>query len=165
MKTSLYILAAEYREAADKLTDLDLDEQTLSDTLESIAGGLDTKAENLAKLIRELKSHEERASTEAKRIQERAQRFTSRREWLSEYLKDSLIHAGRLKIEMPYFTVSVRKNPAAVVIDDEKALPRDYWVTPTPESRPDKKRIAQALKEGLSVPGARSVSGQSLQIK
>lgn len=165
MSAPLYILSAEYREAAEKLTDLELDEQTLTDTLESLSGELDAKVENIAKLIRELEGDEQKASTEAKRIQERMEHFAKRKERLSTYLKDSLIHACRLKIEMPCFTVSVRKNAPAVVIDDEKVLPAPYWVAPVPTPRPDKKRIAQEIKGGLSVPGARLVASQSLQIK
>ena len=39
--TSLYDIAAEYRQTADKLADLDLDEQTISDTLEGMSGALE----------------------------------------------------------------------------------------------------------------------------
>ena len=39
--TQLYIIAQEYKDAADKLADLDLDAQTIADTLEGLAGDLD----------------------------------------------------------------------------------------------------------------------------
>ena len=39
--TALYELAAEYRADAEKLADMDLDEQTLADTLEGLGGELE----------------------------------------------------------------------------------------------------------------------------
>ena len=49
--TALYLLAEEYRAAAEKLADLDLDEQTVADTLESLAGSVEVKATNVAMFL------------------------------------------------------------------------------------------------------------------
>ena len=54
--TALYELAHDYRNAADKLADLDLDPQTIEDTLESLSGDLEVKATNTAMLIRNLEA-------------------------------------------------------------------------------------------------------------
>lgn len=37
--TALYLIAAEYRNAAEQLANLDLDPQTVADTLEGMSGG------------------------------------------------------------------------------------------------------------------------------
>jgi hypothetical protein len=39
--TALYEIAHQYRADADKLADMDLDEQTLADTLDSLSGDLE----------------------------------------------------------------------------------------------------------------------------
>ena len=54
--TALYLLAEEYRAAAEKLADLDLDEQTVADTLESLAGSVEVKATNVAAFARNLEA-------------------------------------------------------------------------------------------------------------
>jgi hypothetical protein len=48
---NLFELAIDYRESAAKLADMELDEQTLIDTLESLGGELEAKATNTAMLI------------------------------------------------------------------------------------------------------------------
>lgn len=46
--TALFQLAAEHRALSDKLHDLDLDDQTIADTLESEGGDLVEKCKNVA---------------------------------------------------------------------------------------------------------------------
>ena len=57
--TQLFVLAGEYRSAAQKLADLDLDEQTVADTLESLSGDLEVKATNVAMFARDLEARAE----------------------------------------------------------------------------------------------------------
>ena len=54
--TALYEIAAEYRDAATKLAELDLDAQTVADTLEGLSGDLETKAQNVAFFVRNLEA-------------------------------------------------------------------------------------------------------------
>jgi hypothetical protein len=53
---NLFEIASEYRADAAKLEDLDLDETTLSDTLEAISGDLETKCMNTAFVARNLEA-------------------------------------------------------------------------------------------------------------
>jgi hypothetical protein len=46
--STLFDLAAEYREAADRLAELDLPDEVVHDTLESLSGDLTAKATNIA---------------------------------------------------------------------------------------------------------------------
>ena len=54
--TALYFLSNEYRAAALKLADLELDEVTISDTLESIGGDLTLKCESVAYIVRAMEA-------------------------------------------------------------------------------------------------------------
>jgi hypothetical protein len=56
MNLSLFNIAAEYREAVNKLSDLNLDEQTIADTLEGLGGDLQVKATNVAMFARDLEA-------------------------------------------------------------------------------------------------------------
>lgn len=166
MNTSLYLLADEYQLAAAKLADLDLDEQTIADTLEGLAGSLEVKATNVGMFIRNLevgaeaiKQAEEKMAARRKFIENRANRIRA-------YLKDNMLRTGISKIECPYFKLSIRDNPPSVVIDAPELVPADYMRQPEPPPpAPDKKLIAQAIKDGFDVPGARLERGNRLEIK
>jgi hypothetical protein len=54
--TALFQLAAEHRALSDKLHDLDLDDQTIMDTLESESTDLIEKGKNVAAVFRNLES-------------------------------------------------------------------------------------------------------------
>lgn len=166
---TLYQIAAEYRGAAETLSELDLDDQTIADTLESISGELTTKSQNVAFVIRNLEAAAEQVKVAIEHMSERAQALEKRAERVREYLLQNMLMAGVQKIECPYFNLSVRDNPPKVVVDDEKQIPQAYMTDPDPPPpptpKPDKKLIAMALKDGHDVPGCRLERGKRLDIK
>jgi hypothetical protein len=166
---TLYQISAEYRAAADTLAELDMDEQTIADTLESISGDLTVKAQNVAFVIRNLEASAQQISVAVEHMNARAQALEKRAERVREYLLQNMLMAGVQKIECPYFKLAVKENPPRVVVDDEKQIPMAYMTDPAPPppppSKPDKKLIAQALKDGSDVPGCRLERGKRLEIK
>ncbi|KAG0186340.1 hypothetical protein DFQ28_008028 [Apophysomyces sp. BC1034] len=163
---TLYPIASEYRQAADTLAELDLDEQTVADTLESISGDLTAKAQNVAFVIRNLETSAEQIKAAIEQMQARAQAYARRAERIKEYLLQNMLMSGVQKLECPYFRLAVRENPPKVVIDDERQIPMAYMTDPPPpQPKPDKKRIAQAIKDGGDVPGCRLERGNRLEIK
>lgn len=169
MELTLYQVAAEYRDAANTLAELDLDEQTVADTLESMNGDLTLKSQNVAFVVRNLESAAEQITVAIEAMKARAEALQKRAERVREYLLQNMMMAGVQKIECPYFKLAVRENPPKVVVDDEKQIPASYMTDPVPPppppSRPDKKLIAQALKDGHDVPGCRLERGKRLEIK
>lgn len=164
--TALYELAAEYRTAADKLADMDLDEQTLADTLESLSGDLETKATNTAMLIRNLEGSAAQIAEAEKAMAARRRSIENRAARIKKYVLDNMVFAGIQKIECPYFRIAVRDNPLSVVIDDERQIPELYMTDPPPPAPvPDKLLISRALKDGTNVPGCRLTRGKKLEIK
>lgn len=162
---TLYQIADEYREAAEVLATLDIDEQTLADTLESISGDLTTKAQNVAFVIRNMEASAEAIKTAADGMTGRAKALEQRAKAIRQYLLDAMQVAGVQKIDSPYFRLAVRGNNPAVVIEDERQIPARFMVQPpTPAPAPSKADIAQALKDGEDVPGCRLVRGVRLQI-
>lgn len=166
---TLYQIAAEYRSAADTLAELDMDEQTVADTLDSISGDLTVKAQNVAFVIRNLEASAEQITVAMEHMQARSQALAKRAERIREYLLQNMLMAGIQKVECPYFKLAVKENPPKVVVDDEKQIPMSYMTDPAPPPpppvKPDKKLIAQALKEGFDVPGCRLERGKRLEIK
>lgn len=169
MELTLYQIASEYRDAANTLAELDIDEQTLADTLESISGDLTAKSQNVAFVIRNIESSVEQINVAVEHMKARAQALEKRADRIREYLLQNMLMAGVQKIECPYFKLSVRENPPKVIVDDERQIPMAYMADPPPPPppapKPDKKLIAQALKDGHDVPGCRLERGKRVEIK
>jgi hypothetical protein len=166
MNITLYDIAQEYREAAAKLEDLDLDEQTLADTLESISGAIEVKGQNVAAFIGNLEAQANAIKEAEARMSARRKAIENRAAGIRHYLLTSMQVAGITKIECAYFKIAVQDNPPAVVIDDASLLPPDYMRQPEPPPpAADKKLIAQAIKDGFEVPGAHLERSKRLSIK
>lgn len=164
--TALYLLAAEYRAAADKLADLELDDQTIADTLEGLSGDLEVKANNVAMFARNLESTALAIKEAEGAMAARRKAIEKRAEGLRRYLLSSMQTAGIQSIECPYFKLSVRANPASVNVFDERQIPAQYMRQPEPPPlAPDKTAIKEALKAGIDVPGCVLTAGHRLEIK
>lgn len=163
--TALFLIAQEYREAADKLSNLDLDAQTMADTLDGLSGELEVKAQSVAYMIRNLESTAEAIKAFEAQQTERRKAIENRAEGLKRYLQNCMEATGIKKIEGPGVVLSFRES-SAVVIDEPRLIPIDYMRTPPiPEAQPDKKAIADAIKAGTDVPGAHIEKRKNLQIK
>lgn len=163
--TALYLIANEYRADLAKLADLDLDPQTLADTLESLGGELQAKAQNVALFVRSLEADAAAVKQWAKEATERAKAMEARAERVRDYLASNLDACGVEKLESPGVSISFRKS-SAVVIDGQDLIPAEFMrAKPAPEPEPDKKAIADAIKAGHVVPGAHVEQRRSLQIK
>lgn len=161
----LYQLAAEYRALADRLHDLDLPDDVIADTLEAEAGDIEVKATNIAKVFRNLEAIAAQIKEAEAAMAARRKAIEKRAASLKQYLHDNMEKAGIQKIECPWFVVSIKKNPAAVVIDDESSIPADYLREIPATFQPDKSLIKQAIADGFEVPGCHLAQGTRLEIK
>jgi hypothetical protein len=166
MNTSLYALASEYEVIAEKLMESDLDEQTIKDTLESVSGDLETKAVNVAMFIRNLESGAEQIKLAKKAMDEREKKLQSKADSIKQYLFDNMKRVGITKIDSPYFSLSIKKNPPKLIIDNADNIPEQYMITPPPPPKQiDNAAIKEALKNGADVDGAHLEQGERLEIK
>ena len=164
--TALYELAAEYRADAEKLADMDLDEQTLADTLEGLSGELEVKAQNVIMFTRNLEATAAAIKEAEAQMAARRKALENRAEGLRRYVLENMQFAGIQKIECPLFKLSIRDNPAAVDIYEPGLIPAQYMKQPEPPPpAPDKTAIKAAITAGTEVPGARLTKGTRLEIK
>ena len=155
MSITLYELAGEYRQAAIALSDMDLDEVTIKDTLEGLSGDLEKKATNVAFFIRNLEATGEQIKLAEKQMADRRKAMENRAERIKEYLKENMEIAGINEISCPHFKLTIRKNPPSVVIDAESQIDFFYFLQPeTPPPQVNKKLIATEIKAGRVVLGA-----------
>lgn len=163
---TLYQIAGQYRELETLSVSDDLPPDVIRDTLEGLTGDLEVKATNVAYFTRNLEATADMIEEAARAMQDRAKRLRKRADSVRQYLLYNMQVAGIRKIEAPEFTLAIRTNPPAVVIRDGIELPDEFMVQPEPPPpRPDKKRIAEALKAGRSVEGCWLEQGERLEIK
>jgi hypothetical protein len=163
--TALFQLVAEYRSAAEKLADLDLDEQTIADTLDAMAGEVEVKAANVAYMVRNLEVTAEALKEFEKAQKARREAIERRADRLKDYIGTCLQQAGIHKVEAAGVVLSFRKS-SAVVINEPGLIPAEFMRQPEPPPpAPDKKAISDAIKAGREVPGAHIEEHQNLQIK
>lgn len=164
--TALYDIAREYREAAEKLADLDLPPEVLEDTLESLSGDLEAKATNTAFVIRNLEASAAAIKEAEAQMAARRKALENRAARVRDYLLANMLMAGVQKIECPYFRLAVRDNPPAVEVYEPGLIPAEYMRQPDPPPpAPDKTAIKEAMKAGHDVPGCRLTAGKRLEIK
>mgnify|MGYP003435090174 FL=1 len=164
--TALYELAAEYRADAEKLADMDLDEQTLADTLEGLGGELEVKAQNVIMFTRNLEATAAAIKEAEAQMAARRKALENRAAGLRRYVLENMQFAGIQKIECPFFKLSIRDNPAAVEIYEPGLIPAQFMKQPEPPPpSPDKTAIKAAITAGTEVPGAKLTKGTRLDIK
>lgn len=163
---SLYVLASEYRAIEQKLIDSDLDEKTIADTLEGAVGDLEEKAVNVAMFIRNLESSADQIDIAIKQMQERKKSIENKADSIKKYLLENMQRTGINKIESPYFSVQLKKNPPSVVVDNESDINAKYKVTKTVITTSiDKESIKLAIKNGETVSGAHIEQKERIEIK
>jgi hypothetical protein len=169
MSDSLFVLTNQYLELASKLSNLDLDAETVADTIEAsgIVDSLTDKATAIEHVARGAEAHNAAIDAEIARLQALKAHRVKVASGLRQYLLDNMLRMQIEKIECPLFQISIRKNPPSVDVFDTINLPSEYMVVPEPKppvAAPDKKRLAIDLKAGKEITGARLVQGVHLNI-
>lgn len=163
---TLYTIADQYLADIRKLEDMELDDTTFADTLESLSGELEVKATNVAMFVRNLEARADAIKQAEKQMADRRKALEAKAERMRSYLLDNMLRTGISKIDCPYFALSVRKNPPALEVLNPDAIPDEYLDIPPPPSPVlNKARLKDDLKNGVIVEGARLTQGHSLQIK
>lgn len=141
---------------------LDLPEEELNPILENIQGELTDKAENIAKLIQNLKSDVDAYKAEEARLKERRQATERRIESIKNYLQNSMITTDNRKFKAGVFSFNIQKNPPSLKIEDENKVPDEFIVL---ERKVDKTSLKKAIQEGLEVDGITLEQTESLRIR
>lgn len=163
---TLFEIAQEYRHITDVMMDSGVDEQTLADTLEAEAWPLELKAQNCGFVIRNLAAAADAIKKAERDMAARRKAMEDRANYLLKRLQIAMEIAGVSELSCPHFAIKVKKNPPSVDVFEPGLLPAEFLRQPAPPpAEPDKEAIAQALKDGQDVPGARMVQGKRLEIK
>lgn len=94
----------------------------------------------------------------------RRRAIESRVKWHKDYLRQNMDACGIHKIVSPWFVLAIQKNPAAVEVFDEAAVPA-VFKEEVVSVRIDKAGIKRALEAGQTVPGAALMRGSRLSVR
>ncbi|NEX60638.1 siphovirus Gp157 family protein [Noviherbaspirillum galbum] len=163
-------LAAQYRQLAELLAerhgDNEESRQVIADTLDGMSEPLDERLENLAKMVRNIESAKHGVEQTMAHLQARHYSLDGAARRARKLILDLMQVAGRERVNTALFSMAVKKNPLAVVVDDEAALPEAFLVRHAPPPpTPDRRAIAAAIKAGQTVPGAHGEHGSRLEIQ
>lgn len=149
--------------AFQQVQNMDLDPEVMQDTLDSIEDAIENKAENIAKLIRNLESDVSAYKEEEDRLKTKRQATENKVKWLKTYLEDNMKMTGKTKFKSGMFNFSIQKNPASVNITDERIIPEEFLIPQLPKI--DKTALKDVLKNGIEVPGAELKQTEGLRIR
>lgn len=163
---NLYQLHEGYLNLVEVLENAGEDEnlrELVTNSLNEIEDNIKDKADNVVRFIRNLESEANAIKEEEKRLAEMRKKREKQVENLKQYLFDFTKVADGQKIKGSIFTVSIKKNPASVVVDDLEAIPEEYKRVKTVVEA-DKTLLKKILKD-VEVAGVHLEQKESLNIK
>lgn len=126
--------------------------------LDALKVDRETKVENIALFIKNLKADAAMYADEEKAFAQRKKAAANKADRLTKYLAAML--AGE-KYKSARVAITWRKSEQVDITSIDE-LPAGYYVT---EKRPDKMAIKKAMKNGEQVPGAVLVERENIQVK
>ncbi len=162
---TLYELTAEARESLAQLAELDLDEQTVRDTMEAIQWPVEVKAQNTLAFASNLEAEAELIEQRIAQLSRRKKSLANRSQWLKDYVLGAMQAAGIKEIRCADFVAKPRNNPERVVIDNEAGLPDACWREIPATREPNKSAIKELLKAGDPAVNAAAHLEQSVRLE
>lgn len=160
---NLYTLTENWKQVADMLYEEDIDEQCVLDTLESIEGEIEDKADNYAKIIKEFEALRDARKAEAKRLVDSAAVLDNRIKILKNNLFNVMKETGKTKFNTELFSFNICKNGGKQALTIDGEVPEQFTKIVV-ENDTDKIRVA--LESGENLPFAHlEPRGESLRIK
>lgn len=161
--SNLYELTSNYETVLNMLYDEEIDEQMIFDTLESIEGEIEEKADGYAKIIKELEAKQKARKEEAKRLTDSAKAFENRVKALKNNLFNAMKETGKTKFATNLFSFNIVKNGGKQALTIDGEVPEEYTKTVIEN---DTDKIRADLEAGKELPFARlEPRGESLRIK
>lgn len=153
----LYELSQDFNDFLTLAEQEEFDEQTISDTLESLTAEITEKGRNVAAFAQNIEAEIEAMKDAEKRIADRRKALERKSEWMRDYLRNNMEACGISKIECPEFKVTLGKPSEVVTVFDESLINDKYIVI---KKQPDKAAIKKAIKAGEVVEGAKLEEGK-----
>lgn len=148
---NLYEIGQNYIYLLSLLQDEETDIQLIEDTLESVEGEIEDKADNYARIIRTLESEVEALKEEEARLARRRRNRENNINLLKTNLENVMRATGKTKFKTLLFNFSIQKNggkaPLKIDVPIEQ-IPIEYFKERT-EKDLNNEYIRECLDKGL----------------
>ncbi len=166
MAGTIYELTGDWLRFYDLADDEEMDEESWFGMMEAIEGEIEDKAENTAKLIKQLNAEADAMKSEADRLRDRAKARANKAEWLKKALESSMLATGKTKFKTNLFSFGIQKNPPSLKVNEDldiDAVPVEYLVYKAPEL--NKKALMEAIKNGSEFDFCHVEQSEGLRIR
>jgi seryl-tRNA synthetase len=163
---SIYDLTQDYLIISEMMENPELDPEFLADTMEAVDGELEVKAENYAKVMKNLEGDITALKAEEERLAKKRKAIENNIKRMKGALQEAMELTGKTKFKTDLFSFGIQKNAPSVVIDaaDIRDIPEDYLKFKEPEV--DKTAIKNAINAGVDFEGLAHLEvSQSLRIR
>lgn len=140
----------------------ELDPEIFRDTFEGLDGAFEDKCDGWAKWIRGMKMDVQALKDEESRLALRRKRMETTISKAEETMAMYMRTVGKTKFKTALFSYGFRKSQAVDIVNEEE-LP-EWALIPQP-AKVSKTEIKEHLKAGETVPVAKLVENESLQIR
>lgn len=113
---TMYELTTDYRAVLDMMQDPDIDQQAIADTLESIGGEIEEKADAYTKVMKELDGEVTKLKAEEQRLKDRRVNIENNIKDLKQRLFDAMKLTGKEKFKTELFSFSIVKNGGKIPV-------------------------------------------------
>lgn len=163
---NLYELTSNYLALQQMMEDPEADSQMIADTMEALDGDIEIKADNYAKVIKNMEATVVAIKAEQERLKNKKNLLEMNIETLKKNLEASMIATGKRKFKTDLFSFSIQKNggKAPVILDvkDTSELPDELVRI---KEEPDLDAIRNMLDQGECKYAHYGERGEGLRIK
>ena len=161
----LYELAQSMEELKQLIQEGELDNDMLLSTLESVELDIETKADNICCIIKELEGNINTLASEKERLARLSERYNNNIDWLKNYLKFNLVKIGKEKLKTDRFSINVSNRKPKLVINEE-LLSNNYKYEETKViTKINRDKISDDISNGLVVEGVTLEEVKALTIR
>ena len=160
---NLYEITSDYVRLMEMAEDPDLDPEILRETMEELDGELEEKAENYAKVIKEMESRATALKAESDRLTARRKAIENGIDRMKRNLEASMIATGKRKFKTDLFSFNIQPNPPKVVFDEDYPIPEEFLIPQDPKINTEE--IKKRLKDGEELKFAKLEQGESIRIR
>lgn len=160
--STLYTLTENYNNLIELLDNPEIEPEVLEQSLNEVAEQIEVKAENIAKLIKNIDGDIEAIKNEEKRLAEKKRSLEAKKLRIKEYLYGQIKLLENKKVKTPLFSIAIQKNPPSVAVESEENIPECYYII---KKELSKKDLLGALKDGLEIKGVKIVQSEGIRIR
>lgn len=142
-----------------------MDEEQLEEALKDINDDIEHKAENYAKVIKELETHVDGLKREEKRLSDRRKSVQNNIKRMKENLENSMKLQGKTKFKTQLFSFNIQNNAPSLSVMDESNIPKRFFEEQKPKLNKTALKNYMKEHEDEEVEGVLLKQTESLRIR